>query len=396
MLARHEKLFTYIGAIATSLLLVGLAGWYFFISSKTNQIENTDIARGFAIGVPSFSGSRGSTSENIAGSAEEPKPDEVQRPPRLWRVSSSPVAGAGFTTEGKLRYVERSTGYVFDANPETGEVTRRTNRLMPKVYEADVGKEHAVLLRSINEDNAVITFIGELGTSTTDGFVDLEGGTLDIPLSDITLDDDSIVFLTDTGSKVHLIRAAYDGTDPEELLSLNVGSFLIHNNPNRLILVERAASGVTGSAYEAGRNNLTPLVRNVRGLTLRAHGSSTAILIGREESTLMLSLRPSTDATSVELPIRTTADKCVFAPGVELIAYCAVPDEVPPEFMTRYAQGLVHTTDAWHKVSLAGTEKFYMMEDAVDVENPLVDDSGAYMTFQNARDKSLWLLRIVE
>jgi hypothetical protein len=395
MLARYEKMFTYLGAIATSLLLVGLAGWYFFISSQTGKIESADIARGFAIGVPSFSGARGSTSENIAAVAETPEPKESEKPPRLWRVSASPVAGANFTNEGLLRYVERSTGYVFDANPETGEITRRTNRLMPNVYEAEVDTTRTVLARSINEENEIATFVGELGTTTTDGFVELEGGTLDIPLRDITLDD-GIVLLTDTGAKIHLIRAAYDGTDPEELLSLNVGAFLIQSTPNRLVLVERAASGIAGSAYEVAETGLVPLARNIRGLTFLSHGSSSAALIGSEGETLSLSLRPSDDATSVDLPIQTTADKCAFAPGTELVAFCAVPDEIPKEFLTRHAQGLIHTTDAWHRVTLAGTEKFFLMEDAIDVENPTVDDSGAYIAFQNARDKSLWLLRIVE
>jgi len=32
----------------------------------------------------------------------------------------------------------------------------------------------------------------------------------------------------------------------------------------------------------------------------------------------------------------------------------------------------------------------------IDVENPSVDANGEYIAFMNARDKSLWLLRIAE
>ena len=59
------KIFTYIGIAAIVLLVIGLAGWYFFIARQTASIESAGYARGFSIGIPAFLGSRGSTAANV-------------------------------------------------------------------------------------------------------------------------------------------------------------------------------------------------------------------------------------------------------------------------------------------------------------------------------------------
>ena len=48
-------------------------------------------------------------------------------------------------------------------------------------------------------------------------------------------------------------------------------------------------------------------------------------------------------------------------------------------------------------MSAGSTKLLYAPGDIMlDVENPAIDDAGAYIAFMNAADKSLWLLRIKE
>lgn len=402
--------FRYIGFAAIALLLIGLAGWYFFISRQTADLGEMGEARGFAVGVPSFTGSRGSTSENIAsGFADAPPAEEgePQRPPRLWRVSTSPVAGLGFVSVAStsvLRYVERSTGHIFDVNPMTGVVTRRTNRLIPKVYEASVGNGDTIVARTITETGERETFVGSLGTTTEEGFTPLTGTDLGPSVRDIAFDTDGVVFLADTASGgSQLVRAKIDGSEPAILHTFGAGDFnLSLLTDGRIILVEKPSSGMPGHAYAVG-NGLVPLARAVPGLTLVARASSsTAVLIGADNgSNLSLSVRPTLDAASLTLDIDTVADKCVWMPGRSFTAYCAVPQEAPaPGFLTNWHRGTVHTSDSWHVVDGgAGTsDSFFEMtsDDAIDVEKPTTDGGGNFIAFMNARDKSLWLLRIIE
>jgi hypothetical protein len=405
----RETTFMYIGFAAIGLLVVGLAGWYFFISRQTADLSALDEGRGFAIGVPSFTGSRGSTAENIAGGfgassePEEGEEGEPQRPARLWQVNATPVAGAGFVNVGSttlLRYVERSTGHVFDVNPMTGSVERRTNRLIPKVYEASVGEDDTVVARSINNDGQRETFVGTLGTTTEEGYTPLSGVDLGPDIRDIALTRDGIVFLADaTDGGTRLIRSKIDGSDPVVVRSFAAGDFnLTILSDERVILVEKAASGILGHAYDVG-DTLTSLGR-APGLTLLARASSTATLIGSDDGSLSLSVRANKDATLLPLDIKTVAEKCVWLTSVSLTAYCAVPQTPPaPGFLTGWYRGTVHTTDSWYVVDAgAGTSESFLemsIDDAIDVERPLTD-GGNFIAFINARDKSLWLLRIIE
>ncbi|MBL8158260.1 hypothetical protein JNK62_01855 [bacterium] len=411
---KHETTFMYIGFAAIGLLLVGLAGWYFFISRQTADLETLRESRGFDIGVPSFGGTRGSTAENIEGgfglapSSEQPSAQEGEEPraPRFWRVSTSPIAGAGFVMIDSvpvLRYVERSTGHVFDVNPMTGTITRRTNRLIPKVYEAIVGPHDAVIHRTITADGERETFVGQLATTTVDGFTPLTGTDLGPDVRDIGFTKSGIVFLSATESgATQLIEAAIDGSKPVEKRLLSAGDFKLESLVDgRTILTERPASGIPGYAYEAG-TTLIPLARAVPGLTLAARASSTAVIIGADDgSKLSLAVRPTRDASLVPLDLATVADKCVWMPGTSLTAYCAVPRTLQPlGYLTNWHRGTIHTSDSWHLVDVGAgkTEKFFEIreDDAIDVERPITDEGGNYIAFINARDKSLWLLRIIE
>jgi hypothetical protein len=410
---KHETTFMYIGFAAIALLLLGLAGWYFFISRQTGDLESLRESRGFDIGVPSFAGSRGSTAENIEGgfgfapSTESPAEEgEEPRAPRFWRVSTSPVAGAGFVSAGPvpiLRYVERSTGHIFDVDPLTGAVTRRTNRLIPKVYEALIGPNDTVIHRTVTDTGERETFVGQLATTSVDGFTPLTGTDLGPAVRDIAFTESGIIFLSETESgATQLIEAEIDGSKPVERRILSAGDFRLESlNDGRVILTERPASGIPGYSYEVG-TALVPLARAVPGLTLTARASSTAVIIGTDDgSKLSLAVRPAKNASLVPIELTTIADKCVWMPGISLTAYCAVPRALPTlGFLTNWHRGTVHTSDSWHLIDAGAgkSEKFFDIreDDAIDVERPITDQDGNFIAFINARDKSLWMLRIIE
>jgi hypothetical protein len=404
---RLQKTFTYVGVLAIVLLLVGLVGWYFFLSRETSSIEDQATARGFGISVPAFLDSRGSTAANIETgfSVDTGVINTGSKPPRLWRVSTSPVAGADFLegtgTTTILRFVERSTGQVFDADVSVGGVARRTNKLTPKVYDARVGREGTIIKQYLDK-GSVVTTSGTLATSTDEnGFSDLSETNLGVTARDIQTArfTSDILFLAETAQQTHLIRSRSDGNTPAQLFSLLVGGFDILWLRDRIVLKERTGSGISSSAYEVGER-LTPLVRNVPGLTILPRASSTALIYGSDNgSSLALFVQPAIAVSTISLNIATVADKCVWADGP--YAYCGVPQSAPsPGFLDNWYKGAVHTTDTWYRVDTsAGTaQEFYKPNStiAIDVERPIIDDTGEYLAFINARDKSLWVLRLKE
>ncbi len=414
---KYQTIFKYVGIAAIVLLLIGLSGWYFFLRNRTDDIAANDAARGFNIAVPSFTGSRSSTSENIAGGVGGDSllfvSETNQRPPRLWRVSQSPVAGMGFLAgTATLRYVERSTGYVYDVAPRVGTIERRTNTLMPKIYDADIVSDGTVVLHTLDESAAKTTFLGRVSTTTSeDGFYKLDTTPLGSGVRAVAPSPARPEILATTafsGGGGVLIRSTSMGDTPELVLPLPLASLQpLWLSDGRMFVSERPASGVAGSVYMVASTTLQPVARNIPGLVALPRASSTALLYSSDDGIrLRLFVHPSVDTSALELFLQTTAAKCVWAPGVgatssPATAYCAVPQDTPPtQFTDQWLRGVVHTQDSWFKLdaSTGKTDRFFIPETsvAIDVESPVIDARGEYITFINARDKSLWVLRISE
>lgn len=436
---KHEKIIKYLEIAAIILLLFGLGGWYLFLRNQTAAVEDASNARGFSIGIPAFLGTKGSTATNIESvlsgggsiarggnsdiasfSAElgmsGERLDELvssdgrtgaattPKPPRLIRVSATPVAGASFIASASptLRHVERSTGHVFNTNAVTGESRRITNTLIPKVYEATLGGNDTIVGRTLEAPETIHTFVGKISTTTDAGLSSLVTRELPLPILEITssqfTSDILMLVKSDRGTRVILTEG--DGSSPKPLFALPAGDFrIVWPSSSRIILIEKPASGITGTAFTLDAA-LKPLMRGL-GLMVLPQATSSAFLYSTDTGSAISLFARLQNGATVVIPIITVAEKCVWGLGVEGIAYCAVPDSsLGSSFTDRWYSGEVHTNDTWYRVNVsAGTaEKFYAFEGtaAIDVERAHINSSGEYLSFINARDKSLWLLRIAE
>jgi len=400
----------YIGIALLALMLAGLAGWYLFLRERTADVEAGAAARGFGSGIPAFTGALGSTLTNLlSGFAIEPADStrEGAQAPRLWRVNPTPVAGMGFSaTSSTVYFMERSTGYIFEANPETSRIERLTNTLIPKVYTARFSPQGAVAAHAENDRKAVMAFSGTFERATTTGeFAPLRTTPLGANVhAAIPTEDELLITLVADESGSVLSRAALEAAAAERLFSSFMRRWSVHALPDsRIFLAEPAASGVPGNAYELRDGALRPVARGVAGLTILPHPTQDALLIGSDSGTaLTLSVRLSPEATLLSLPVRTLPEKCVWA-RESLVAYCAVPRVVPaPNFIDAWYRGAAHTSDAWWRIDAsAGTAELLYSPEAelgfgVDVEHPVIDTTGSYIAFVNSRDKSAWLFRVAE
>ncbi|MDO8514465.1 MAG: hypothetical protein Q7S50_02895 [bacterium] len=454
----------YILAALIVLMLGGLSGWYFFLRTQSQTSLSQDEARGYGVEAPlgdaggnasqllspapesspaptnvgflsrvwnvltgesaivpalSTSGSFGGDFGKLLGTDTSVQartstaPPPKNRPPQLWHVVSAPVAGIAFSKNSArpvLRYVERSNGYVFEADPETGTVIRMTNTLMPKIYEALVMGSGHVYERSIDGSGDIATFAGSIQVASSTG-----GGARDAvsPLSGVMLAKNilSLVVNPKSGELFYLtrneagtagFRAQWNGEKPKQVFS----SPIVHWRPlwlsdGRIILTQAAADSVSGYSYELkGDGTLVPLLRIIPGLTILPRASSSALVWGRsEDGALTLFTRLSANTSAVEVPLRTIADKCVWSLGTTAVVYCAAPQGVVSrDFLDEWYRGAAHSSDAIWRIDVsAGSSELVYTPDAgapVDVMDPIIDGSGNYISFINATDRSLWLLRL--
>jgi len=415
----------YVLAVILVLILGGLAGWYFFLRTQTKTITSQSAARGFDTAIPqgNADGVSGLSPTGVSPStpAQSSSPQTstpAQRPPQLWHVETKPVAGQTFVGSGgglRLRYVERASGYVFEADPATGQFLRLSNTLLPKVYEAVLTENGHVFVRSLDSGGSITTFAGTVSTSTSSASSSaartLLGSYLAKNIASMGAhpQSGSLFYLVKNADGVSGVTSDWNGAKLKTIFASTIPSWRpTVLGDGRIILVQAAADNVAGYAYELKKDGtLSPIAGPVSGLTmlvrpLTEKNAPNAFLFGQSvRGTMTLFVRVGQNATAVQLPIKTLADKCVWGKGKELVAYCGVPQGLPSQnYLDEWYRGAVHSSDAlWRINASAGSAELLYTPPSntpIDIEKMSIDRGANYITFTNAADGSLWLLRLAK
>ncbi len=339
------------------------------------------------------------------------------RTPRLWHVTKTPVAGFEFISGTPALYLaERATGYLFRADIASGEVRRRTNTLIPKIYEAFIGRDGAPIYRSLHETTGAIkTLTGALGTSTAPGLSSLTGADLrnNIFAFDANPESRTIFYLVREGVDFSAYTQPWTagrlGRETKAFSSAIENWKLFALADGKLVISLKPHDGVPGYAYEVlPDGKLEPLIRAAPGLTVLPLARSRTLVFGTSVGGT-LTLFAQTSTTTLQLPVETVADKCVWAPyspaaagraGTNLIVYCAVPSEVTSKnFLRDWYMGSLHTSDSIWRINLTSGRTDQILAETtdganLDIVDPIIDPTGAYLAFKNGPDGSLWVLRI--
>jgi hypothetical protein len=392
-------------SIVLIVVIVGaFLGWYAFVKKQVGTTQAVDSERGFGI-APSFGSPLGSTND-IAGVSASGTSTPGAVAPRLWQVTRTPVAGFGFSAStSRLYLAERATGNILQADPADSSLTRLTNTLFPKTYAALFAKDGSVLLRSLNDAGAMTTFAG---TITHASSTDSNPGTLTglyLPENILSIaarsNPNQIFYLARSGSTVVGKTADWKGGAQKQVFSSILGQWQsAYLEDGAIYVMQNPSDGVAGYAFKLSGGAAVPVAGPISGLEILPRTSSGALLYSSSGSGgAGLYARASASSSAVTLPVRTIAEKCVWAPGNALVAYCAVPVSISSTtFLEDLLDGSLHTTDVWWRVDVsAGTaNKFFTTDSSLslDVRDPKMDDSGAYIAFRNATDDTLWMLRI--
>lgn len=401
-----RRMFTYGAALFITIILVALTIWFVFLRSEESRITQLSENRGFATGTPSFFGTIGSTGFNLGSGLEDVVTiSENGTPPRLWRVTASPVAGMAFFAVGtstKLYYADRATGHIFATDPESGEVARLSNTLIPHVAEAEFITEDRVALRYTSDDGNVETFLAELRVATSSEGT-LSGSYLEKNVVTIASSPNGreIFYIAPSGNGALGILARHDGSSKKTIFSSPVSGWrAAWAGDNRITIVQRAADNVSGSAYSISRTgSRSPIAENVPGLTL-SHASGTRYVYGESRGGA-LSLYASSEASSpIMIELTSVADKCGWIPGRESLI-CAAPNNLPSRtFLNNWYKGSVHPSDSlWRVNAVTGASEMVVSPETeysvlVDVSSIKIDATGSYAAFIDNMSGALWVFRL--
>jgi hypothetical protein len=392
-------------ALALVVIIIGaLLGWYAFVKKQVGSTETIDSARGFGI-APSFGSPLGSVSD-LSGLAASSSSTPGTAAPRLWQVTKTPIAGFGFSAStSRLYFAERATGNILIADPADSSLTRLTNTLFPKTYRALFAADGAVILRGLNDSGSITTFAGTLSASSTpdSGPQPLAGQYLaeNIIALSARAAPDQVFYLTDAPDGVAGKTADWKGGGQKQVFSSGLRQWQpLYLSDGSIYVTQNAADGVAGYAFRIANGSAAALVGPVSGLEILPRASSTALVYSSSGGGgVGLFARASASSSTVTLPIRTVAEKCAWQPGTTLVAYCAVPVSIgSTTFLQDLFDGSLHMTDVWWRVDVSAGDaaKFFTTDSSLslDVRDPQMDQSGAYIAFRNGTDDTLWMLRI--
>lgn len=308
-----------------------------------------------------------------------------------------------------LRYVDKTTGNIYQTFADKIEERKFSTTIIPKVHEAYFGNRGgSVVMRYLKEDGRTIeTFVGALPKELLGGDAignnEIKGSFLPNNVKDMSVSPD--------GSKIFYLFNSGDSMIGTILNLLNNKKIQIFDSPftewlsfwpnnNVITLSTKPSHDVPGYVYtinSAGKN-LSKILGDINGLTTLGSPSDKLILYG--DNNLSLNVYRTDLKNSDVLGVRTLPEKCVWSKGSDAI-YCAVPKSiVSGEYPDTWYQGEISFNDQFWKMDIKTGNATLLLDPAtitreeVDGIKLALDEDENYLFFVNKKDSFLWKLEL--
>jgi len=431
--------------IVLVIIIILFIGFFlFFQKQSTQQNPVVSAARNF------FGGFFPSSQENESSqvNTNNEVPGEINNIiPRLRQISSFPVAGGvmferkatsssflvqeetnkeinSTTTQVIYRFLERSTGHVYETTSRDLSQKRITNTTLPKIYKAFFSLDGNVVVMNYLNNGSIETFLGKINypvvsTSTiikeTENFANITGNFLPLESFSFTkskFSDDFIFSNTSYNIQNQDLTNLYLGnlktpTENKNIFNLNTSEWKIQYLKDGTLALNTKASVVSeGFLYFLNPKDgiLKKKLGNTLGLTSLVSPDGKKIFYSYYDSGSTKTVVYDSETknyTSLDLAT-IVGDKCVWSQTDNVTVYCALPlNLVRGDFPDSWYQGKYAFNDSFVKINTkdftieilmsANTETTINL-DAIDLQ---LSPSEDYLMFINKADLILWSLDIL-
>ncbi len=366
--------------------------------------------------------------------------------PKLRQISSFPVAGGVMfereaTTSSLLvqeetgseqnqkikevvyRFVERSTGHIYETTSRDLSQKRITNTTIPKIYQAIFSPDGESLIMVYLNSTATENFIGKinyptLSTSTIekmDDFANITGTFLPSESFGFTrfASSSDFAFMNTTDNQNGgYITNLYTGNiktplSNKKVLDLETSEWKVQILKNNVLTLNTKSSVVSeGFLYYFNPENKSFIkkIGNTIALNSNTSPDGKKIFYSYNDSGVTKNVLFDSDTklyTTIQLST-FPAEKCVWSQKDSVIIYCAVPVNITRgDFPDIWYQGQYSFNDSFVKINtkdftveslmVANSENPVNL-DAVDLQLSPNED---YLMFINKSDLILWSLDII-
>ncbi len=329
----------------------------------------------------------------------------------LKKISAAPISGATFlksstSTGHVVRFIERATGHIYDANLETGAITRISNTTIPKIESISWNNSGSAFIAQMTDSSSIKTKIVEIvrqtSTSTENQFARIDEFALPDNLISPTFSNQNNIFYLARGiSGIEGFLAGSRGESPKKIWQFPTAEWVAEWAGNSAVaLTSKSGNSENGTLYLVNPNTggTSFVFAGVPGLTTKASPSGKAFLYSISNGALLETYIYSIDQKdSFIAPFTTLAEKCIWTSD-EASVYCFQSRGDFQNLPDSWYQGTVSFNDRLWRVDTASGETKLISElttlakDFMDAVDPAISSDGKYILFKNKKDFSLWVI----
>lgn len=400
--------------IIFSLIFIILLGYYFLALNE--GAPSGPVGRVFKSFFPF--GNVGTEITPIENLPTEQLPAEQNNPAKkLRKLWSEPVAGAGvadFKAGTIVRYIEKATGHIFEAELFSANKNRISNTTIPLVYNAIWGnKNNSLIARYLKEDNQTVdTF--SLTLKSTSGTVSdspqgentIAGVAFPRNISDISVFGSSIFYLVQDEDSSTGVISNFDGGNKKQIWNSPIKDVLSQFvNSRTVALTTKLSQNLPGFLYfvDTSSGQVRKILGDVLGLSTLTSPDANKVLFLENESGAEMSIFDQNAKSTVKITPTTFPEKCLWSRKDKSALYCAVPREsLDGRSLISWWQGFISFTDDIWKYDLKNNTSSLMenlsndTSEQIDVIKPVLSDNEQSLIFINKRDNALWSLDLTK
>lgn len=294
-----------------------------------------------------------------------------------------------------LRYVEKSTGHIYEYHLDKKIAGKISNSTIPGVHEAIfANNSQSVLYRYIDSENKIQSYLATLGAE--------KGRFLAPGVSIVALspDKENIFYLSKLGESISGLNLTVKTGNNKQIFSSDFTEWLPQWVTKQAIFMNTKPSwNIKGSLYalNVSTGALTKIFGEVDGLTTLANNAGNRIIYNKTTNNgPLLGLFVNNSTSSLD--VYGLPEKCVWS-NDNINIYCAVPNTLTTNHLPdMWYQGLVSFDDMIIKIDSVTKDKYTIINtnsvEAIDATNLILSSKEEFLFFVNKKDGTLWKLAI--
>ena len=386
-------------AILFVLFFVVAAAWYYFLRDGGSAENNTQAEPPPENPFPEGEGrnSAGGASNPAGGSSDIGSVPQNLNASKgdVFQIVPDAVTGAVFYNN-KIRYVEKSSGNIFEVDLDGKNKTNLSNNKISGVFDAMWSRQGTLLIIKYASGDKVTAVSATITGSSTKTVI-LPAGVKDVAFSP---KGDRIAYVLVSGDVASVITATPENKSPVTRLKLKYSSWkILWTEDNGIYLLSSPSAYLDGFLYKItlSSGTFSKILGPYPGLLASVNAPSLIFSeANQKEKTIDTFLSNSSGGNIGPLPIKALPEKCTWSKKVKDIVFCAAPLIIPgATYPDNWYMGKVSFGDAAVKINIASRAiNSFLLPESTDAIKLFLSADETNLFFINKDDESLWRLRI--